>query len=78
MTKTQRFSSKPNGHGALRLSLVATRALTDSDVMFVGQLQDRMLAAPAEWWKKFQGLTDASAAAIADQLAEFLKEVTGR
>lgn len=61
---------------ALRLSLVATNLLTAADVIFVGQLQDRIQADADQWWEKFEGLTAPMAAAIADRLNEFIEEHT--
>lgn len=63
---------------ALRLSLVATNFLTAADVIFVGQLQDRLQADGSEWWENIEGLTQPMAAAIADKLADFMHERTGR
>ncbi len=59
---------------ALRLSLIATNLLTAADVIFVGQLQDRILAAPDEWWESIESLTLPIAMAIADRLNEFINE----
>lgn len=59
---------------ALRLSLVATNVLTAADVIFVGQLQDRVQAEPGDWWEKIEGLTAPMAAAIADKLNDFITE----
>lgn len=56
----------------LRLSPMASTALIEAGVVFVGQLQDLILAGPADsWWKSTPGLTDAMAAAIADKLNAF-------
>lgn len=63
---------------ALRLSLIATNLLTAADVMFVGQLQDRLQDAPDDWWEKIDGLTAPVAMAIADQLNEFINDRTGK
>ena len=63
---------------ALRLSLIATNLLTAADVMFVGQLQDRMQDSPDDWWEKIEGLSQAVAMAIADQLTEFINDRTGK
>ena len=59
---------------ALRLSIGATTLLTAADVIFVGQLQDKIQEAPDAWWQKIDGLTEAMAAAVADRLADFIKE----
>lgn len=61
---------------AMRLSLVATNLLTAADVMFVGQLQDRVQDDPDAWWEKIDGLTAPVAMAIADQLNEFINDRT--
>jgi hypothetical protein len=61
---------------ALRLSLMATNLLTAADVIFVGQLQDRVQAKPADWWKETEGITDPMAAAIGDLLNDFIAERT--
>lgn len=57
---------------ALRLSPSATRLLVEADIVAVGQLQDRVLASPADWWSAIEGLTAAVAAAIADGLNDFI------
>lgn len=67
---------------ALTLSLVATNLLTAADVIFVGQLQDRIQAddaatnLDAAWWEAIEGLTAPMAAAIADRLSDFIAEHT--
>jgi len=61
---------------ALRLSLVATNLLTAADVIFVGQLQDRVQAQPADWWAAIDGLTEPVALAIGDKLNDFIAERT--
>jgi hypothetical protein len=58
----------------LRLSIGATTLLTAADVIFVGQLQDAMQTGSDAWWEKIEGLTEALAAAIADRLADFMRE----
>lgn len=63
---------------ALRLSLPATKALNDADVMLVGQLQDRMLKSADKWWEEIPGLNFGMAAAIADLLADFINERSSR
>jgi hypothetical protein len=62
---------------ALRLSLVATNLLTAADVIFVGQLQDRVQADGEKWWEKIEGLTQPVAAAIVDRLIDFIHERSG-
>ncbi|MCC7475834.1 MAG: hypothetical protein IT425_10590 [Pirellulales bacterium] len=60
---------------ALRLSLPATNALTASDVLFVGQLQDRVQASEGEgWWANMEGITEPMALAIEDRLNDFIEE----
>jgi hypothetical protein len=63
---------------ALRLSLPSQIALTDAEIMLVGQLQDRVLAKPDDWWMTINGLTAGSAAAICDRLNDFINERTTR
>jgi hypothetical protein len=63
---------------ALRLSLVATNLLTAADVMFVGQLQDRVQAMPHDWWENIGGLTAPMALAIGDRLNDFIAERTSK
>lgn len=58
---------------ALRLSLVASTALATADILFVGQLQDRVQA-DNQWWEKVEGLTNPMAQAIADKLNDFINE----
>ena len=57
---------------ALRLSPLATKALIDSDIVAIGQLQDRVLDNPDNWWESIDGLSDAIAAAIVDKLNDFV------
>lgn len=59
---------------ALRLSLPSQIALNDSEIMLVGQLQDRVLANPDAWWESITGLSFGSAAAIVDRLNDFIYE----
>lgn len=61
---------------ALRLSLAATNFLTAADVIFVGQLQDRVMADPHAWWESIDGLGAPVAAAIVDRLNDFISERT--
>lgn len=63
---------------ALRLSLESTNFLTAADVILVGQLQDRVLAKPGNWWEEIVGLTAPKAAAIADRLSDFIAEHSGK
>ena len=63
---------------ALRCSPDATRILMSADVLFVGQLQDRVQAEPAKWFEKFEGLTAPMAAAVADKLSDFIEEHSGK
>lgn len=57
---------------ALRLSVIATKALVDSDIVCVGQLQDLVLNNGDSWWEEIEGLTAAVAAAIVDKLNDFV------
>lgn len=61
---------------ALRLSMSSVLALTAMDVIFVGQLQDRVMAKPGEWWLEFPGLSAGAAAAVVDRLNDFIFERT--
>ena len=63
---------------ALRLSLIATTVLNAADLVFVGQLQDRVQANAAAWWETIEGLTAPMAAAIADKLNDFITEHTSK
>lgn len=63
---------------ALRLSLIATNLLASADVLFVGQLQDRIQEKPANWFEAVDGLTAPMAAAIADKLNDFIAERSGK
>lgn len=63
---------------ALRLSLIATNLLTAADVIFVGQLQDRVQADGDAWFEKIEGLTAPVAAAIVDRLNDFISEKTAQ
>ena len=58
----------------LRLSPTSTTALYEADILFIGQLQDRILNDPENWWETINGLTAPIAAAIADKLADFSKK----
>jgi hypothetical protein len=61
---------------ALRLSLIASNLLAAADVLFVGQLQDRVQRRPDDWSDEIEGLTAPMAAAIADKLNDFIAERT--
>jgi hypothetical protein len=63
---------------ALRLSLVANNLLAAADVLFVGQLQDRVQDKPDSWWEEIEGLLEPMAAALADKLNDFITEHTGK
>lgn len=63
---------------ALKLSLLSIKALTDFDIVLVGQLQDLVLADSYDWWAKVPGLTLGSSAAIVDRLNEFINDRTSR
>ena len=58
----------------LRLSPASTSVLYESEILFIGQLQDLILSDPAAWWKAIEGLTASIAAAIADTLSDFAKK----
>lgn len=57
---------------SLRLSPSATTFLYEAELLFIGQLQDRILESPETWWEKVSGLTAPIAAAIADKLSDFV------
>ena len=57
---------------ALGLSPNATRCLVEVDIVVVGQLQDRVLASPEDWYLAVDGMTLAVAAAVVDQLNDFI------
>ena len=59
---------------ALRLSPTSTSALYEAEILFIGQLQDKVLADPEGWWKDVPGITAPIAAAIADKLTDFSKK----
>lgn len=61
---------------ALGLSLAATEILTAADIVFVGQLQDRVQADAEQWWEKIEGMKAPTAAAILDLLNDFIAEHT--
>ncbi len=63
---------------ALRLSLPAQMALTDGEILLVGQLQDRVLAKPDDWWKDISGLNFGIACAVVDRLNDFINERSTR
>ena len=63
---------------ALRLSLIATNVLAAADVLFVGQLQDRVQADADAWFTRIEGLTAPMAAAVADKLNDFIAERTSK
>lgn len=58
----------------LRLSPLSTSLLYEAEILFIGQLQDRVLADPETWWESITGLTAPIAAAIADKLSDFAKK----
>ena len=58
----------------LKLSPASTDLLYSAEILFIGQLQDRILADPDSWWSEIAGLTLPIAAAIADKLADFSKK----
>jgi hypothetical protein len=62
--------------GALKLSMPSVKALTDFDIVLVGQLQDLVLADAQSWWEKVPGLTAGSSAAIVDRLNDFIFDRT--
>lgn len=43
--------------GVLRLSPMASNCLIDAGIVFIGQLQDMILADPTQWWEDTAGLT---------------------
>lgn len=61
---------------ALKLSLASVQALTDAEILFVGQLQDRVLKDARSWWESITGLNNSVAAAIVDKLNDFICDRT--
>ena len=59
---------------ALRLSPASTSLLYEAEILFIGQLQDRVLDDPEGWWESIDGLTAAIAAAIFDKMDNFAKK----
>lgn len=59
---------------ALKLSLESHNALVEAEVMLVGQLQDRVLKDPEDWWNSIPGLNFGSSAAVVDRLNDFINE----
>ena len=60
---------------SLRLSIPAFNALTEADVVLVGQLQDRVLTGKA-WFESIPGISVGMASAIEDRLNDFIFEKT--
>ena len=58
----------------LGLSAAALRALIGADIVLVGQLQDRMLADPDEWFAALEGVTSGMAEAIAAKFYAYVEE----
>lgn len=58
----------------LRLSPVASNSLIEAGIVFIGQLQDRIIEDPDDWWQGIDGLNEVIAAAIADKLADFVSK----
>lgn len=56
----------------LKLSPLSTSMLYEAEILFIGQLQDKVMEAPNEWWEYIPGLTQPIAAAISDKLADFV------
>lgn len=59
---------------ALRLSAVAVQCLVASDIVLVGQLQDRVLGDPESWWRQIEGLSSGLADAIQTKLSTYIEE----
>lgn len=57
---------------ALKLSPTSTSLLYEADVLFIGQLQDRIMDDPNQWWESIPGLTQPIAASVADKLADWV------
>lgn len=60
--------------GSLRLSAATNALLIAADVVLIGQLQDRVLASPANWYENIDGMGAPVAAAIVDKLNDFIFE----
>lgn len=58
----------------LKLSPASTALLYEAEILFIGQLQDRIIQDPDTWWSFIEGLTLPIAAAIADKLEAFSKK----
>ena len=56
----------------LRTSPAAIRLLNDADILFIGQLQDRVQDHPNDWWHHVPGMPEPMAASIVDRLNDFL------
>ncbi len=63
---------------ALKISLPSINALTDADIVMVGQLQDRVLESPKSWWDSVPPLNAGTAAAIVDRLNDFIFDKTAK
>lgn len=61
---------------SLKISLPSLLALTDCDIVMVGQLQDRVMKDAAGWWKEITNLNAGTAGAIVDRLNDFIFEKT--
>jgi hypothetical protein len=59
---------------ALGISLPSQIALNAADIIFVGQLQDRVLADPTSWFESIDGISPGAASAITDSLNDFIRE----
>lgn len=62
----------------LKLSLPAINALTSVDIVMVGQLQDRVMAQPDNWFESIPPLNNGTASAIVDRLNDFIFERTAK
>ncbi len=57
---------------SIGISLLSLKALTEHDIVLVGQLQDAVLANPRDWATSISGLNLGQAAAITDALNNFI------
>jgi hypothetical protein len=57
---------------AIGISLLSLKALTDHDIVLVGQLQDAVLADAKDWFSTLSPLNAGQAAAIVDALNNFI------
>jgi hypothetical protein len=57
---------------ALKIAPHAMIALSDAEIVVVGQLQDRVLANPDDWYLPIHGVTSVCASGVVDRLNSFI------